>query len=205
MKYFLSLLTVVLLLNCGLAYGQEQMSISESRKKNLRQVLDYRFKGGFYSFEKLFNTTVIYPPIAYQNCILGIVIATFKVNCDGVLEKVTLKNPLRYGIDEQISNFFNASAGQWNKCDDDKYTRFDVPIQFTLEGTDTNTTDALLVIKGETLGYDCIDDDKYLEKAKKLLEKGKGKKALNNINILLQRNPYSLEYNEMKTKALSMF
>lgn len=205
MKYFLGLLSFLLILNCGLVYGQEQMSISESRKKNLRQVLDYRFRGGYYSFEKLFNTTVQYPPVAYQNCVLGIVIATFKVNCEGELEKVTLKNPLRYGTDEQISKFFQASEGQWNKCDDDKYTRFDVPIQFTLKGTETNTEDALLIVEGETLGYDCMDDDKYYEKAKKLLEKGKGKKAIESINVLLQRNPYSLEYNEMKTKALSLY
>lgn len=205
MKYFLGLLTLILLINSGMAFSQEQISISESRKKSLRQVLDYRFRGGYYTFEKLFNTTVEYPPFASQNCVIGIVVATFKVNCNGEHERITLKNPLKYGTDEQISDFFNATAGQWNKCDDDKYTRFDIPIQFRLSNTETNTTDALLIVEAETLGYDCPDDEKYLEKANKYLEKGKGKKALESINVLIQRNPYNSEYTEMRTKALSLF
>lgn len=192
------------IINSALVVGQEQMSISESRKKNLRQVLDYRFRGGFYSFEKLFNNTVEYPEIATQNCVLGIVIASITVNCDGIIEKVSLKNPLRYRTDEVISEFFAATEGHWNTCDDEKYTHIDIPIQFTLSGTNTNTTDALLIVEGETLGFDCYDDEKYLTKARKLLEKGKGKKALESINVLIQRNPYNSEYTEMKTKALSL-
>jgi hypothetical protein len=204
MKYFLVTLIFISIINSALVVGQEQMSISESRKKNLRKVLDYRFKGGFYSFEKLFNTTVEYPEIAAQNCVLGIVIASFTVNCDGKIEKVSLKNPLKYMTDEVISEFFSATEGHWNTCDDEKYTNIDVPIQFTLSGTNTNTTDGLLIVEGETLGFDCYDDEKYLERAKKFLKKGKGKKALESINVLIQRNPFNSEYTDMKTKALSL-
>jgi len=172
--------------------GQEAMSISESRKKNIRSVLDYRFKGGYYSFERLFNKTVEYPEVAQQNCIMGIVVAGFEIDCEGEAVQVTLKNMLRYGIDEEISN------------EDDKYTRFDVPIQFTIEGTETNTDDAMLIKEAKTTGFNCNDDKYYLDRANKYLDKGKGKKAVQYINVLIQRNPYNSQYIEMRKKAISL-
>jgi hypothetical protein len=194
----------ILLISSSLIKGQEDLSISESRKKNLQKVLDYRFKGGYYSFERLFNKTVEYPEVAAQNCVMGIIIASFNVNCDGEIEKVALKTMLRYGIDEEVTKFFNATTGQWNTCDDDKYTHFDIPIQFRLEDVKTNTTDAILVKESKTIGYVCHDDDYFVEKINKYLEKGKGKKALQFANELILRNPYNNEYIDMRTKALSL-
>lgn len=200
---FIAFLSILLIISSVLK-GQEPTSISESRKKNIRSVLDYRFKGGYYSFERLFNKTVEYPEVAKQNCIMGIVVAGFEIDCKGEAVKVTLKNMLRFGIDEEISKFFIATKGHWNTCDDDKYTRFDIPIQFTLEGTETNTEDAMLIKEAKTIGFDCNDDQYYLDKANKYLEKGKGKKAIQNINVLIQRNPYNNKYIEMRKEALNL-
>lgn len=204
MKRVLLGLISVLLLMSSILSGQDNLSISESRKKNLRSILDYRYKGGYYSFERLFNKTVEYPEIAIQNCILGIVVASFEVDCEGVIQKITLKNIMKFGIDQQVTNFFYETEGNWNTCDDKKYTRFDVPIQFTLEDTETNTEDAILIVEKSSIGFDCNDDKYYLDRAKKNLDKGKGKKALSYINVLIQRNPYNHEYMEMRTKAISL-
>lgn len=204
MKHIPVLIISFLIILSGVVIGQEENSVSESRKKNLRSVLDYRYKGGYYSFEQLFYQTVQYPDIAIHSCALGIVIARFEVDCEGELVKLTMKNMLRYGLDEEISKFFNSTVGQWNKCDDDKYTKFEIPIQFTLDGTKTNTTDALLIVEGETIGFDCRDDEYYLEKAEKYLEKKNGKKALQNINMLIQRNPLESRYFDMKKQAIEL-
>lgn len=204
MKKTILLFLPVLMLITSISYGQDSLSISESRKKVLKKVLDYRFKGGYYSFEKLFNTTVEYPEIAMYNCTMGIVIASFKVNCDGTTDKVTLKNSLGFAIEAEIEKFFNASFGQWNKCDDEKYTKFDVPIQFRIRGVETNSTDALLIKEDKVVDAKCHDDSYYLEKVNKYFDKGKGEKAAENIDILIRRNPYNNEYYEMKKKALSL-
>jgi len=204
MKKFLLGSIVILLFFSYILRGQEDLSISESRKQNLKEVLDYRFKGGYYSFERLFIKTVEYPETALQNCVMGIIIASFEVNCNGEIVRVSLKNIMRYGIDEEITKFFHATKGQWNKCEEDKYTRFDVPIQFRIAGVETNTTDAMLIEEGEGSGFDCHDDNYYLEKANKLLDKGKGKKALEYINTLILRNPYDIKYTEMRDKAGSL-
>jgi len=55
-------------------WAQEETTVSESRKRNIMKLMDYRYQGGFYSFEKLFNEEVKYPEILQKECIMGIVI-----------------------------------------------------------------------------------------------------------------------------------
>ena len=183
--------------------GQEYSSVSESRKSNLISILDYRYKGGFYTLEKDFNNFVSFPEVAKINCRVGICVASLVVDCEGVIQEVILKNPLKLGIDEEITNFFNSTTGKWNTCDDDRYTKFDIPIQFTLTGTETNSEDALLRFVGEGIpGSPCNSDEYYLKKLDKALKKENGKKAMQYVNILMRRDPYNLDYHEKKKQAL---
>lgn len=184
--------------------AQEYSSVSESRKESIRSILNYRYKGGFHTFEKHFISTVTFPEAAKYNCRIGICVASLKVDCNGEIVEVKLKNPLRLGIDEEISNFIHSTTGNWNTCSDNKYTKFDIPIQFTIRGIETNSTDAVLIIVGEPLpGQICNDDQYYIEKVEKLMEKKKGKKALQYLNQLIRRNPYNTEYYDMQKEALS--
>ncbi len=185
-------------------YGQENMTPAQSRKKQLTNLLDYRFKGGTYTFEKVFNTTVTYPDIARKNCIQGIIIASFNVTCDGNLGFVTIKNPLHYGIDNEVKKFFVSTNGQWNKCHDKKYEHFEIPIRFKLTGTKTNSDEGLFVFEGKNPGYVCNGEDYYLAKAKKYLDKKKPKKAIANLDILIRLDPYEQKYFEMKEQAIKM-
>ena len=202
MRKIIPVFIVFFLLIGSIGHAQENTSVSDSRKMNMKKLLDYRFRGGFYSFEKLFLTTVSYPEKAKQNCIIGISIASFQVDCDGNIKLVTVKNPLHYGIDEQITTFFQATAGKWNQCKDDRYTRFEIPIQFTMKGTVTDSVNALLIYEGDNPGYVCNGDEYYLNKAKKELDKGKGKRAMEYLDVLIKRNPYNNEYYEMKKEAI---
>ena len=198
-------LFLVILFMFSFSYGiaQEYETVSESRKTNLISILNYRYKGGFYTLEKHFNNSVSFPEVAKYNCRVGICIASIYIDCEGVLQKVSLKNPLRLGIDEEISNFFNSTAGNWNTCDDERYMKFDIPIQFTLSGTETNATDALLIHVGEGVpGQPCNSDEYYLTKVEKLLKEKNGKKAMQYINILIRRAPYNNKYYEMKKEAM---
>ena len=111
---------------------------------------------------------------------------------------------MKLGIDEEITNFINSTTGKWNTCTDDKYTKFDVPIQFTIEGVETNSTDALLIHTAEGIpGQDCFDDAYYIEKVEKQMEKKKQKKAMQYLMQLIRRNPYNNEYYEMQKEILT--
>ena len=177
-------------------------SIAQSRKNNLIKLLNYRFKGGYYTFEKVFNQSIKYPEAAKGNCVMGTVIISFRVSCKGEVYDVKNKTPMGFGIENEISSFFTKTQGQWNDCKDEKYTKFEIPIQFKILGTETKTGDALLLIEEENPGYSCNGDEYYLNKINKYIEKDKIKKALPFIKIMCQRDPYNSYYRELKTKAL---
>lgn len=182
--------------------SQEISSISQSRKDHLIELLSYRFKGGYYTFEKIFQQNISYPPQAVAHCIMGIAIVSFRVSCEGEVYDVRIKTPLGYGIDNEISAFFTKTAGHWNTCKDEKYTKFEVPIQFKLKGTETNTEDALLILETDNPGFLCNDDEYYIKKMEKYLKKGNNKKALQYINIMMRRDPYNTDYYDLRKKVL---
>ena len=128
MKNIIIIIWLNIIFVCSLI-GQEVNPISQARKDNVIKLLNYRFKGGYYTLEKLFNTTVTYPELAKAHCVVGISIVSITVNCDGVIEDLKIKTALGYGIDNAISAFFNSTEGKWNTCTDNKYTHFEVPIQ----------------------------------------------------------------------------
>lgn len=199
-----NLLILCILIFSVLLPAQEINSVSESRKKNIMKQMDYRFKGGYYTFEKIFNNNVTYPEVLEGSCIMGIVIVSFEVDCNGKLTDFAFKNPIHSSIHEEIAEFFDLTIGQWNECKDEKYTRFEIPIQFRIKDVTTNTTDAILVCEKESLGYVCKGDDYYYQKATKFLEKEKGKKAMLHIDMLIKHDPYNPEYYDMKKVAISL-
>ena len=203
MAKYLSLIGFMLFFGFSVL-AQETTTVAQSRKKQTTNLLDYRFKGGTYTFEKLFNTTVVYPDAARKNCIQGIIIASFDVSCEGRLQFVTIKNPLHYNIDDEVKKFFVSTNGQWNKCHDKKYEHFEIPIQFSLAGTESLTEEGLFTFEGKNPGYVCNGEAYYLEKAKKYLDKGNGKKAISFLDVLIRFDPYNNEYFEMKKQAINL-
>ena len=194
----------IIFLFAGSSYAQEKTTAAESRKDQITKLLDYRFKGGTYTFEKIFNKTVTYPLQAKSNCVQGLIIASFTVDCEGELGFITIKNPLHYGIDNEVKKFFVATNGQWNKCHDKKYTSFEIPIRFALKGTKTISQEGLFTFEGDNPGYVCNGEAYYLEKANKYLDKKNSKKASYYIDLLIQLDPYNADYYEMKKKAITM-
>jgi hypothetical protein len=62
----------------------------------------------------------------------------------------------------------------------------------------------VLICVGDNVGFTCNSDNYYIEKVKKLLDKGKGKKATKYIDMLIKRDPYNMEFYDMKKKALGL-
>ncbi len=95
------------------------------------------------------------------------------------------------------------TEGHWNTCRDEKYTKFEIPIQFKLKGCVTNNEDGLLVIEASNPGYLCNDDQYYIDKLEKYISKGKNKKALQYLGIMIRRDPYNTDYYDMRNKILN--
>ncbi len=183
-------------------FAQQDANIAASRTKQIHDLLDYRFRGGFYSFESVFLQTAKYTDMARKNCIIGTMVVTFQVDCNGNVRNVRIKNPLHFGLDQQITKFMEATRGQWNNCHNNKYTRFAIPIQFTMVGTKTDTLNPVISLVGKNPGYVCKSDDYYLEKAKEALAKRKGKRARAYIETLIKRDPFNSNYYNMIKQSI---
>lgn len=204
MQKSIVLIIFSLLFSTNLLISQEENTPAKSRKKNLKELLDYRYRGGFHSFERLFFKTVEYPEIAQKNCVMGITIVRFEVDCEGEIKNLIIKNPMYWGIDEQIQSFLSQTMGNWNTCSDDKYTHFEVPIQFLINDTETNSTmDGIIVHQAELVGYKCKGDSYYQEKLDKALLKNNKKKTLRYLNELIKRNPYDANLYDMRKEILN--
>ena len=177
--------------------------LAEERLQTLRKVLNYRFKGGAGEFERVMVSMVEYTAEARKNCIIGTMIMKFTVSCDNELGDLSLRNPLHYGLNEKVQEFLESTKGMWNSCQDDRYTRFEVPVLFTLEGTETSAR-GLVTIIGETPGFNCRSDAWHLERYEKYKEKGKSKKALEMLDQLLRRDHYNNNYYELKRELLGV-
>jgi hypothetical protein len=126
---------------------------------------------------------------------------SFRIDCNNKLSDFRLKNPLGYGLNEQMGKFFAATEGQWNNCNDEKYTRFEIPILFRIEGTETGGK-GYLIVDGKYPGFKCKSDAYFLEVFDELKEKNKSKKALHALDELMKRDPYNTTYYDMKKEYL---
>jgi hypothetical protein len=100
-----------------------------------------------------------------------------------------------------MGQFFGATAGQWNECSDEKYTRFEIPVLFRLERTETGGK-GFLVVDGKYPGVKCKSDAEYLEIFEKLKSKKKTKKALRTLDELMKRDPYNTSFYDLKKAFL---
>ena len=201
-----SILVFLVLFSTTFVLGQNYAELNEKltnqRFETLRALLDYRFKGGSGEFERVFLKHVAYTEPARKNCVVGTVVVTFTVSCDNEISELKLRNPMHYGLNEEIQKFIEATEGMWNTCQDEKYTRFEVPMLFTLKGTETSAR-GFLTLVGENPGFLCRSDSYFMERFEKYSRKGKRKKALDMLDQLMRRDPYNNSFYELKNELLS--
>ncbi|MBN2637492.1 MAG: TonB family protein [Bacteroidales bacterium] len=185
-------------------FAQNDVTTSEFRLSHLKKLMDYRFVGGYYGFESRFLKAVKYTDEARQNCIVGIVIVSFDVNCNGEITDIKLRNPLGYKMDDQVSAFIKSTRGHWNKCQNSQFTHFEVPFMFTLEGTKTNKSNAAFVYEGKNPGYACLADSYYMEKIEKAIKKKRTEKARGYLETLIHRDPYNTEYYKLLDQVINL-
>ncbi|MBW7847799.1 MAG: hypothetical protein H3C41_06930 [Bacteroidales bacterium] len=186
------------------AYSQSDSTLTDlsaSRNKTVQHILDYRFRGGAGEFERLLLQQVKYTPEALSQCVMGTVILSFTVDCDNNMSEMRVRNPMYHGLNEQLQAFYKSTEGMWNRCNDRRYSRFEIPVLFKIEKVETHAG-GLFEIEGNSPGVPCRGDDYYFEQYKKNQAKGKTKKALQALDVLIHRDPYNQEYYDLKKNLL---
>ncbi len=205
MKIFVKNTVIVLILFLNISLWAQSDSLynqlADSRNKALKRQIDFRFRGGSGEFEKIFYSKVEYTLEARKACVMGIVILSFKVDCNNKMGDFHIKNPLGYGLSEKLGQFFAATEGNWNTCTDEKYSRFEIPIQFILEQNEIGGK-GYMVVEGKYPGFKCKSDAYYLEIFDELKAKNKTKKALEALDELVKRDPYNTTYYDLKKEYL---
>lgn len=197
------ILTALLLLSSSTSWAQDKKNTSAAQLHcdNAKIALDMRFKGGSGEFERLFCQCVEYTPEATYACAGGLVILSFKVDCDGLMNDYGFRNPLGYEFDKQIKEFYSSIQDHWNPCYDIEITEFEVPILFKTQGVNTNAI-GLFTIESEEPGFRCKSDNELLAEFERLRQK-KPKKALNILEQLIRRNPYDTAYITTKKEIIN--
>lgn len=204
LKNIIALLLIIFVFQFPIMAQHMQLgdSLNEVRNQNIRHMLDLRFRGGTGEFERQLLAAVEYTAEARRNCVLGVVILSFSVGCDNELVNFRMRNPLGHGLNEQLRSFFESTDGNWNECDDDRYTRFEIPVAFMLDKTQT-TARGFFTIDGGNPGYRCRSDEYYWDRMNRFRERGRTKKALEMIDVLIHRDPLNSKYTEVKRALLS--
>ncbi len=177
-------------------------AVEKERNENLKKLLDLRFRGGSGEFERQLLASVQYTDYARRQCLVGVVILSFSISCDNTMSDFRMRNPLHHGLNEQLTAFFRSTEGHWNRCTDERYTRFEIPVAFTIEGVKTNGR-GFYTIEEESSGYRCRDDQYYIERLERFRERGRTKRAIGMVDVLIRRNPFNTEYVEIKRALLS--
>lgn len=200
-----TILFLMALFSTTLVFGQNLDEFNEKltnqRYETLRTMLDYRFKGGSGEFERVFLKHVNYTDAARKNCVVGTVVVTFTVSCDNEISELKLRNPMHYGLNEELQKFLEATLDRWNTCQDEKYTRFEIPVLFTLKGTETGAR-GFLTLVGDNPGFICRSDSYFMERFEKYKRKGKKKKAIEMLDQLIRRDPYNNTFYDLKRELL---
>lgn len=195
----------MVLFSTQFVWGQNLDELNEKltnqRFEIQRTILNYRFRGGSGEFERVFFKQVNYTEEARKNCVVGVVIMTFTVSCDNIISDLKMRNPMHYGLNEELQKFLEATEDSWNTCQDEKYTRFEIPVLFTLKGTETNARGFLTLI-GDSPGFTCRSDEYYMERFEKYNSKGRKMKALEMLDQLIRRDPYNNSFYDLKRELL---
>lgn len=205
---------ILLLLFCYLGFyidAQEKndsteydlKSFLQENNANIKKLLDYRYRGGSGAFERDFFRNFEYNDDIRQKCIIGTVIISFTIHCDGSLGKFNIINPLDKYLNSQLYKFFIFTKDSWNKCNDIDYEYFEVPILFTVKGVRTEAQ-GFIVFEADKSGYPCKNDSYYLDEFRKF-KSNKPYKALRALDELIRRNPYNQQYINDKNLLFNTF
>lgn len=132
---------------------------------------------------------------ARENCIVGVAIVAFQVDCEGKLQNITFKNKLGSGLDEEVERVLKLTENQWLKCEDNKEEGFELSIKFVLGDTQFSGQGEV-TITGYQSGLQCPNDEDLIKQLEKAKKKNKTANLIPIYEELIRRNPHNQAYRE---------
>ena len=182
------------------SHNNKITSIEES---SFYYILDNRYKGGSDAFIEVFSKNVEYPSEAMNNCRVGVSKIKFTITKEGKFESLNISNPLEFGIEKALEEFFKSIEDEWKAWA--RSSEMEMTVGWAVVSSrDSYYPDADLVIKRiptykwSSDDATCAADAKNDKKIKKYLKKKKYAKALPYVEEMMRRYPDNADYIDNK-------
>jgi len=136
------------------------------------------FQTGEVGLFKFLSSTIIYPPNAKDNCIMGTVYVRFNVKTTGEIDSVRIAQSVHRSIDEESMRAIKLSSGKWipGRINDTiTEMNYTLPVKFTVQS-----------------GF-CDDATHFYNEGVRFSNKNKYEKALNYFNLAANINPLDID------------
>ena len=161
MKYFALSLFVIM-----------SMCSADAQSSNLDHLLDKHYKGDKSDFLEQIYTTVRYPRLAMENCVMVKITATVHVDESGTITDIVQSPRMSYGFEAAISEALEQTKGRW------KEGEALIPISFGFVIDDEEIL-ADINVKAYKTGHlvGCLSREMLLDQVNKYAKKEKFKKS----------------------------
>ena len=179
-------------------------TITLSAQEIAYPLIDQNYMKGSSAFFKVIKRNIKYPNEAKEKGIVGLSVATFSVNCEGNVSKVTFSNELGHGVEEETARVLETSNGGWKPCyisEGKTDVKIDLSIAFGLNGEYQYEKGDVVVIAYTEAKV--LEDEELLDKLDKAIANEKYDKAYKWLKLLMMRYPTNQQYSDMKTALLS--
>jgi hypothetical protein len=165
--------------------------------------IEYRFKNGSEGFFKFMFQNVMFPRYSRETNTIGLSVSKISITPLGKIGEIQIINPIDNDIDKMVLDLLKRTALGWQKCDS-LFTNqtFYIQIAFNLVGIqqDFFAKSAVpankmfldpIVVTASPMNSLPEDKDSLTKKCIEAINSGKFKNALQSVNELIKRYPYS--------------
>lgn len=191
MKIFrISIFIVILLYN--------QSSDLLAQNDTLYSPFDY-YTGGRNALGKHICDNVIYPTDARFKGVDGLIMFSFKINCENEPYDITFQTTLGYGIEESVRSVLENTRGKWVKCDDlPRDIQMSIKLAFSINSVYMPKPEEVdFFIIAVMTGQKIMTDKELTERVNSLNKKGKYKQARKYLIKLIHRYPFDRDYQRL--------
>jgi hypothetical protein len=172
---------------------------SKSLDVDLLPDIDVSYQGGKLALRKFLAMNLRFPIASQDKSSVGVCVASFNIDSDGMVNNITIINSIDKHIDEEVKRVIGLTKNNWLKTEGKLSNQlFYVQCVFTVKDFDykfypiegSNILEPVYLV-GFGLGNLPKSDKIIQARLEKMLEKEDYKKAVASVNELIKRNPFN--------------
>jgi len=175
-----------------------QIPTLKAQNNNLISPFNF-YSGGKDALEKFFTANIVYPSEAVFNGVDGLLVFSFKIDCNDKPYDIVYQTNLGSGIEETVESVLRKTKGEWINCNDlpQDYI-MTLKLTFSINSVympNPDEVDFSFNIDRENLHI--LTDQELIDEINSLNEMRKFKLSRKYIIKLINRYPYDEDYKRL--------